>query len=91
VKYIVIINDTAKSGIDRHKEAGEIITLRKINSLLYELENTPKIGTGRPKLLGGDLSGIWSRRITQRHRLLYTIDEENFIVKVVSTFGHYYE
>ncbi|WP_245943345.1 type II toxin-antitoxin system YoeB family toxin [Algoriphagus aquaeductus] len=36
-----------------------------------------------------NLSGLWSRRINQEHRLVYSIDGHRVIVTVVSAFGHY--
>ena len=49
----------------------------------------PTIGTGKPELLSGNRSGQWSRRITQKHRLIYLIDEEKVVVLLLSTYGHY--
>ncbi|WP_332911241.1 type II toxin-antitoxin system YoeB family toxin [Algoriphagus boritolerans] len=36
-----------------------------------------------------NLSGFWSRRINQEHRLVYSIDGDKVIVTVVSAFSHY--
>ena len=43
------------------------------------------------KKLSGNLQGYYSRRINIQHRLVYSIDEENKIVKVVSIWSHYGE
>ena len=43
------------------------------------------------KKLSGDLQGYYSRRINIQHRLVYSIDEKNKIVKVVSVWSHYGE
>lgn len=47
------------------------------------------MGTGHPKPLGSNRVGEWSRKITDKHRLIYTIDNEQIIVLVISAYGHY--
>ena len=39
--------------------------------------------------LVGDLSGFYSRRINIQHRLVYQVDEEEKVVKVVRLWTHY--
>lgn len=46
-------------------------TLERINTLIKETSRNPFQGIGKPEPLRGDLSGWWSRRITQEHRLVY--------------------
>ncbi|WP_353483513.1 Txe/YoeB family addiction module toxin [Haliscomenobacter sp.] len=43
--------------------------------------------TGKPERLKGNLSGWWSRRINQKHRLVYQKDEE--FIHVARCYGHY--
>lgn len=45
----------------------------KINTLIEESRRHPFKGTGKPEPLGGNLSGWWSRRISQEHRLVYRV------------------
>ena len=45
-------------------------TLRKINTLLKDIERNGNEGIGKPEPLTGDLSGFWSRRINQKDRLI---------------------
>jgi toxin YoeB len=47
--------------------------LKKINSLIKEIIRTPYEGTGKPEPLKFDLTGFWSRRIDQEHRLVYRV------------------
>jgi toxin YoeB len=54
--------------------------LRRINQLIQEMLRTPLEGIGKPEPLKGDLSGYWSRRINDEHRLVYTIEADNVIV-----------
>ena len=44
--------------------------LKKTNGLIKECSRTPFAGTGKPEPLSGALSGWWSRRIDQEHRLV---------------------
>jgi toxin YoeB len=44
-------------------------------------------GTGKPGRLRGNLSGVWSRRIDQRHRLVYTVRDGQLII--VQAREHY--
>ena len=67
----------------------EPAAFKKAGKLLGELQEHPKTGTGRPETLSGDRSGQWSRRISQKHRLIYEIKEEVVNVAVLSSYGHY--
>ncbi|MBB4063306.1 Txe/YoeB family addiction module toxin [Gellertiella hungarica] len=45
----------------------------RINELLRDAMRHPFEGIGKPEPLKGQLRGFWSRRITQEHRLVYTV------------------
>jgi toxin YoeB len=64
-------------------------TYKKLLTLLLELQDHPATGTGHPKPLGANLSGRWSRRINQKHRLVYEIRDKEVLVLVLSAKGHY--
>jgi toxin YoeB len=55
-------------------------TVERVNRLIREAARDPGAGTGKPERLSGDLSGFWSRRIDQEHRLVYTVDSEQLII-----------
>lgn len=55
-------------------------TLKKINSLIKEIDRTPFEGNGKPEPLKYNLSGLWSRRITLDHRLVYRIENEAIVI-----------
>jgi toxin YoeB len=55
-------------------------TLKKINSLVKEIERMPFEGSGKPEPLKHNLTGWWSRRITLEHRLVYKIDNEAVVI-----------
>jgi len=61
--------------------------LKKTNDLLKEIARNPHEGIGKPEPLKHALSGYWSRRITDEHRLIYKVDE--LVIKVVQARYHY--
>lgn len=61
----------------------------KAVKLIEELKEHPKTGTGKPEQLKGDRAGQWSRRITDKHRLVYTINENEVVVLILTSYGHY--
>ena len=67
----------------------EPAAFKKAGKLLSELQEHPQTGTGKPEPLSGDRSGQWSRRISQKHRLIYEIEENIVTVYVLSAYGHY--
>ena len=62
-------------------------TIRRINSLIKDIERNKFHGIGKPEPLKGDLNGFWSRRIDDTNRLVYRIN--NDILEIVSCKGHY--
>jgi toxin YoeB len=54
--------------------------LKRINRMIEEAARDPGIGIGKPERLAHNLSGYWSRRITDEHRLVYTLREDELVV-----------
>ncbi|CAA6827748.1 MAG: Unknown protein [uncultured Sulfurovum sp.] len=67
------------------KESPKLPT--KIWELIANIIQTPFTGKGKPEPLKGDLQGWWSRRVDQKHRLIYKYEEE--IISLASCYGHY--
>jgi toxin YoeB len=61
--------------------------IRRILSLIREIQRTPFQGTGKPEPLRGDLSGAWSRRIDKKHRIVYKVFEDKILITAIR--GHY--
>ena len=61
--------------------------LRKINQLIRAIQRDPWDGIGKPEALKNDLSGFWSRRITEEHRIVYRMEDDELIV--AQCRGHY--
>jgi toxin YoeB len=55
--------------------------------MIKEIQRTPFDGIGKPEALKHDLSGYWSRRINEAHRLIYKV--ENDVLTIVQCRGHY--
>lgn len=54
--------------------------IRRINLLIRDCARAPFEGIGKPEPLKGELSGNWSRRITQEHRLVYRVTSTDLII-----------
>jgi len=63
-----------------HWQASDRKLLERLNGLIKECARDPFHGTGKPEPLRGALSGWWSRRITQEHRLVYRPSEAGLLI-----------
>ncbi len=63
-----------------HWQSTDKTILKKINNLIKETLRTPFSGIGKPESLKGDLSGFWSRRINEEHRLVYSVLDKRIII-----------
>ena len=61
--------------------------LKRINQLIKDMRRDPFNGIGKPEPLKGNLTGLWSRRIDERHRIVYLIENEALLI--FSCKGHY--
>lgn len=59
----------------------------KIIKLIQEIQREPFTGIGKPEPLKHDLSGCWSRRITQEHRLIYELLDDK--IRILACKYHY--
>lgn len=55
-------------------------TLKRINRLIDDAMRDPVSGIGKPEPLRYMLTGAWSRRITEEHRLVYLIDGDDLVI-----------
>jgi toxin YoeB len=64
---------------------------KKLFKLIENCRRTPYDGLGKPEALRHDLSGHWSRRITDEHRLVYRVVGEGNAqaLQIVQCRGHY--
>jgi toxin YoeB len=54
--------------------------IKRINQLIKEASRSPFEGIGKPEPLKGELTGYWSRRITQEHRLIYSVKGTDLVI-----------
>lgn len=64
-------------------------TLKRINQILANIKRNNFTGIGKPEPLKNELSGYWSRRIDEKNRIVYRINDEH--IEVVQCKGHYEE
>jgi len=61
--------------------------IRKINELIKDIDRNGNDGIGKPEPLKHELEGLWSRRISPEHRLIYKIADEK--IYILQCRGHY--
>ena len=86
--YSIGFTENALLGMAKLKKS-EPQRYKKLESLIEELKVHPTTGTGKPEQLKGTSEPTWSRRISEKHRLVYKIEEEKVVVFVLSAYGHY--
>ncbi|WP_127346262.1 Txe/YoeB family addiction module toxin [Pseudidiomarina mangrovi] len=62
-------------------------TLKRINKLVVDIQRSAHTGLGKPEALRENLSGFWSRRIDDTHRLVYAVDDTG--ITIISCRYHY--
>jgi len=88
-KFRVEVTKVAFQDIEKHKKSGNKIAIKNIAKILIDLTENPYEGFGNPEQLKYEYSGFWSRRINQKDRLIYRVDDEVVTVFVISAMGHY--
>ncbi|MFC3561667.1 Txe/YoeB family addiction module toxin [Pedobacter jamesrossensis] len=88
-KYSVVLEKIAEKQIKSHFKSGDKASIKKINQIFEELKSNPYSGTGSPEALKYSLSNFWSRRINQKDRLIYKVEENIVTVFIISAMGHY--
>ncbi len=56
------------------------LMLKRVNQLIQEIQREPFAGIGKPEPLKHALSGYWSRRINDEHRIVYKIEADNLLI-----------
>lgn len=63
-----------------HWQQADPAKVAKINALIQDAQRSPFAGLGKPEPLRGALSGYWSRRITEEHRMVYKVSGEDLLL-----------
>jgi toxin YoeB len=69
----LIFSDPAWEDYLWWQSAGNEKGLERVNELIKATRRVPFKGIGKPEPLKGDLSGWWSRRITDEHRFIFRV------------------
>ena len=84
------IRYTLEANIDLAKlQRSEPKAFKQALRFIEELSEHPKTGTGHPEPLKGVPYGRWSREITKKHRMVYRIYENEVVVLILTSYGHY--
>ncbi len=67
--------------------AYEPAIVAKIFALIRDIQRDPFRGLGKPEMLKRDFQGLWSRRITGEHRLVYKVEGD--VIRVIQCRSHY--
>ena len=84
---VVFSSDAMKDLKELQKKAP--MAIPKLAKLLTEVSEHPRTGTGQCEQLKGFDGNVYSRSITQEHRLVYRVYDDVVEVLVLSAFGHY--
>lgn len=88
--YTIDFKSSAENDLEKLAKSGQLKLIEKAKTMIIEIRTSPKTGIGKPEILKGFSDRlIYSRRIDQKHRLVYEILEEEKIIKILSAYGHY--
>ena len=85
----VVFLAKAKKDLEYWKQLGDVRIMKRITQLLKDIEQHPFSGIGKPEPLKGNNQGKWSRRITDEHRMVYSISSGRIYIYVFSMRYHY--
>ena len=77
----------ANEDLELWRKSGNWSIQSKISKLIDAIIESPFEGIGKPEPLKHELTGTWSRRINQEHRIVYEV--ENKKITILSLKGHY--
>ena len=63
--------------------------LKRVIRLLEDMREHPYTGIGKPEMLKHEMSGKWSRRINEEHRIVYSVNKNQIEIFVFSMRHHY--
>jgi toxin YoeB len=63
-----------------HWQSNDRRLLKRIHSLIRDIERSPFEGVGKPEPLHHALAGYWSRRINDEHRIVYKVTPEGLFI-----------
>lgn len=88
-KYSIAVSDEAREHLRLWHKSGDKAVIKRIDRIFEELAEHPQTGIGKPERLKHQLSGLWSRKLDEKNRIVYDIQESKVSVLIVSARGHY--
>jgi len=88
-KYKIAVSESAMKHLAKWKKSGQVAAIKKIERIFKELSKTPFTGIGSPEPLQYEFSGLWSRKIDKKNRIIYQVQENIVTVFIISAKGHY--
>ena len=88
-KYLIKYSKRAINDLKDIKKSGRKLDMKKIQTLILELEENPRTGLGSPEQLKHFDGEVWSRIINKKDRLVYEIFESEISITVIQSLGHY--
>ncbi|MEO6328756.1 MAG: Txe/YoeB family addiction module toxin [Ginsengibacter sp.] len=76
----IIFTDTALADLNYWKKKNDVKIQNRISKILKDMVEDPFKGIGKPEALKFNLSGYWSRRINNEHRIVYSVEKNKIIV-----------
>lgn len=76
----IVFTKQALKDIEYWKKTGNTTIRDRIIKLLESIKDDPYSGIGKPEALKYDLSGCWSRRISDEHRLTYRVEGKHITI-----------
>jgi toxin YoeB len=85
----IIFMPQAQADREYWKRTGNTRIMKRISALLTDILEHPFSGIGKPEPLKGEFRGMWSRRITDEHRMVYSVSDGMVYVYILSLRYHY--
>ena len=88
MSYSLIFAPRAMEDFNRIKKSGDQARLKKLRTILEELREHPLTGIGTPERLRHRID-TYSRRLTGKDRIVYTVHDMVVEVNILQMLGHY--
>lgn len=88
MSYSLIFAPRAMDDFQRIKKSGDQVRLKKLRTILEELQEHPLTGIGNPERLKYR-TNTYSRRLSGRDRIIYSIHDDIVVVNILQMLGHY--
>ncbi|MBQ0085540.1 MAG: Txe/YoeB family addiction module toxin [Prevotella sp.] len=88
MRYSLVFAPRAIDDLEKIKKSGNKAKLKKLRAVLEELQEHPRTGIGNPEQLKYRVN-TYSRRISNKDRIVYSIYDDLVVVNILQMTGHY--